>query len=216
MQTNLVFLLAILIATLATGCSKPQQPTINLYRAVHTGNIDQIERNLYWNAKVNQPGPDGLTPLHVSAKKGSLVVIKLLLEHGADIEALDKADHSPLATALLARNTLVADYLVKQGAKIAPDSLLQLCVREGQADRDVIDFLVKQGANLNAPDADGNTPLLRAILGGHRVIAKHLVQKGADIDAPDQAGRTPLQLARELGEQDIAQMLRQFGATASP
>jgi hypothetical protein len=209
-------LLSVLLVTLVSGCSKPQQPTINLYRAVHIEDIDQIERNLFWDAKVNQPGPDGLTALHVATQKGGLVVVKMLLEHGADIEALDKEGHTPLATALLARNTLVAEYLVKQGAKLDPDALLQETVRQGRADRDGLEFLIKQGADLDAPDAAGNTPLHQAILIGHRVIAKYLVQKGANIDATDRAGRTPLQLAIERGDKDIEQMLRQFGAATSP
>ncbi len=216
MSIKSAILLSVLFVSLAAGCSKPEPPTINLYRAVHIGDIDQIERNLYWNAKVNQAGPDGLTALHVATRKGGLVMVRMLLEHGADIEALDKQGHTPLATALLARNTLVADYLVKQGAKLDPDALLQETVRQGSADRDVLDFLIKRGANLDAPDAQGNTPLHLAILFGHRVIAKHLVQKGANIDTTDQAGRTPLQLAIERGEKDIEQILQQYGAAASP
>jgi len=209
-------LLSVLLILLSSGCSEPQPPTINLYRAVHTGDIDQIERNLHWGAKVNQPGPDGLTALHVATRKGSLVIVKMLLENGADIEVQDHTGLTPLASALLARNTLVAAYLVKQGAQIDPNALLQLTVREGQADRDVVEFLVRHGAMLDSPDAQGNTPLQLAILGGHRVIAKYLVQAGADIDARDSAGRTPLESANERGETDIARMLQQFGATASP
>lgn len=199
-----------------SGCSEPEPPTINLYRAVHIGDIDQIERNLFWDTKVNQPGPDGLTALHVAVKKGDLVVVKMLVKHGADIDAPDKAGRSPLLTALLARNPLVAEYLVKQQARLDADAVLRETVRLGQADRDVIDFLVKQGAELDLPDEQGNTPLHIAILNGHRVNAKYLVKKGADIDLADRSGRTPLEMAIERNEVDIERMLRQFGASTKP
>ncbi|MEN8166479.1 MAG: ankyrin repeat domain-containing protein [Pseudomonadota bacterium] len=211
------FLLPLLCLALSlSGCSEPKPPTINLYRAVHIGDIDQIERNLFWDAKVNQPGPDGLTALHVAAKKGDLVVVKMLLKHGADIDASDRDGYSPLQTALLARNSLVAGYLVKQNARLDANAILREAVRLGQADRDVIDFLAKQGAELDSPDEQGNTPLHIAILNGHRVNAKYLVEKGADIDLADRSGRTPLELAIERGEADIERMLRQFGASSKP
>ncbi|MEN8179498.1 MAG: ankyrin repeat domain-containing protein [Pseudomonadota bacterium] len=215
MQIKLPLMLLILLA-ISTACSKPEPPTINLYRAVHIGDINQVERNLNWDSNVNQPGQDGLTALHVAAHKGSLVMVKMLLQHGADKEVLNKQGHTPLATALLARNTLVADYLVKQQANIDPDALLRQTVLLGQADRDVIDFLTKQGAALDNPDAEGNTALHLAIINGRRVIAKYLVQKGADIDLADSSGRTPLQVAIELNQKDIEQMLRKFGAITSP
>ena len=205
--------LAIYLSLFLVACSEPQPPTINLYRAVHIEDIDQVERNLFWNAKVDQPGPDGQTPLHVAARQGSLVVIGMLLKHGADTESMDRQGHTPLAAALLARNTLVADYLVKQQAQVNADALLHETVRLGQADRDVIDFLIKQGADLNKPDKEGTPPLHQAILNGYRVISKNLVLKGADIDLTDKTGRTPLQVAIETGEKDIEQMLRKFGAS---
>ena len=81
----------------------------------------------------------------------------------------------------------------------------------------MIDFLVRQGASLDSPDAQGNTPLHLAIQKGHRVVAKYLMQKGADINIADQSGRTPLALAIELDEKAIQQMLLKYGAvTASP
>ena len=215
MQSKLILTTTLCLA-IFIGCSTPEPPTINFYRAVHIGDIDQIERNLYWNVDVNKPGPDGLTALHVAVHKGSLVVVKMLLRHDADLEATDGEGNTPLAAALLARNTLVADYLVNQQAMVDANALLEKTIRQGKADRDVIDFLVKHGAELNSPNAQGNPPLHQSILDGYRVIAKNLVRKGADINARNSAGHTPLELAMEIGEQDIARMLRQFGADTSP
>jgi hypothetical protein len=140
---------------LVLGCTKPNPPTINIHRAVEIGDLDQLERNLYWDAEVNEPGPNGLTPLHAAAKKGSLVMSRILVAHGANLGALHPQGHTPLIKALIARNTRLADYLVKQGAKLDANAVLHETARLGSADRDVIDFLVKQGADKRRTEGTG-------------------------------------------------------------
>ena len=114
---------------------------------------------------------------------------------------------------MLSRNTLVADYLVKQGAFLDPDAILRQAVIQGSADRDVIEFLTKHGADLNRPGPQGDPPLHLAILNSRRVVAKYLINQGADIDLANSAGKTPLALAVERGEQDIQRLLLDFGAS---
>ncbi|MCU7935672.1 MAG: ankyrin repeat domain-containing protein [Candidatus Thiodiazotropha sp. (ex Dulcina madagascariensis)] len=210
---NRIILTSLFSLLMLFGCSKPHEPTINLARAVHVGDIDQLERNLYWNADVNKAGPDGLTPLHVAAQKGSLVMSRILVKHGADLEAVDPQGHTPLLKALIARNTIVAADLVRSGANLDPDTALHETAKLGSADRDVIDFLVKQGAALDNRDENGNTPLHSAILNGQRVVAKYLINRGASLDAINHAGLTPLALAIERKNPDIERILRQFGAS---
>lgn len=195
------------------GCSQPSEPTITLARAVQVGDIDQLERNIHWNGDINKPGPNGLTPLHVAATKGSLVITKILVKNGADMELVDPQGHSPLLKALIARNTIIAEYLFKQGAKLDPDAALQETARLGSADRDVIGFLIRQGAALDNTDAEGNTPLHSAILNDQRVVAKYLINRGASLDIRNRAGQTPLAIALERKNSAIERILRQFGAS---
>ncbi|MEJ2694240.1 MAG: ankyrin repeat domain-containing protein [Candidatus Thiodiazotropha sp.] len=201
---------------LVLGCTKPNPPTINIHRAVKIGDLDQLERNLYWDAEVNEPGPNGLTPLHTAAQKGSLVMSRILVTHGADLGALDPQGHTPLIKALVARNTRLADYLVKQGARLDANAVLHETARLGSADRDVIDFLIKQGASINHQNNLGDTPLHTAVRHDQRVVVKYLVNRGAALDLANQAGRTPLGLAIDLQHNDIARLLRQFGAPEQP
>jgi ankyrin repeat protein len=201
---------------LLIGCSQPSEPTITLARAVQIGDIDQLERNIHWNADINKPGPNGLTPLHIAAMKGSLVMTKILVKNGADLEVTDSQDHTPLLKALVARNAIVADYLFKSGAKLDPNSALHETARLGSADRDVIEFLIRQGAILDNTDTDGNTPLHSAILNDQRVVAKYLINRGANLEIRNRAGMTPLALAITRKNQGIERILRQFGANDSP
>lgn len=205
----IIFTLCLL---LLLSCSKQPEPTINISRAVHIGDIDQLERNIYWGADVNQTDSDGLTPLHIATQKGSLVMSKILVKHQADMEALDRQGHTPLLNALIARNPIVADFLVKSGAKLEPNMALHITAALGSADRDVIGFLIKQGASLDNPDDKGNTPLHSAILNDQRVTARNLINRGARLDITNQEGLTPLELATKRDNQDIIRILKQFGA----
>jgi ankyrin repeat protein len=206
-------IILIICSIVLSGCSKPPEPTINLSRAVRVGDIDQLERNLYWGADVNKADPDGLSPLHVAAQKGSLVMSKILVNHQADLEALDPEGHTPLLKALIARNSIIAEYLVQSGARIEPNEALHITAALGSADRDVIRFLLNQGASLDNQDNKGNTPLHSAILNDQRVAARNLINRGASLDIINEEGDTPLSLAKKRENQDIIRLLRQFGAS---
>ena len=70
------------------------------------------------------------------------------------------------------------------------------------------------GANVNARDIDGWTPLHQAAENGHVEMARLLVSElGADVNARDCSGWTPLHLAAENGHVEMARLLvSEFGA----
>ncbi len=68
------------------------------------------------------------------------------------------------------------------------------------------------GANVNAKNKDGATPLHFATLSGHRDVAELLISKGADVKAREKHGGTPLYFAAIMGHKDIAELLIAKGA----
>ncbi len=72
--------------------------------------------------------------------------------------------------------------------------------------------LVAAGADPNAPDKDGATPLLRALKEGRADVAADLVGRGADLNRPDYDGATPLHAAIANGQTDVAKRLLAGGA----
>jgi ankyrin repeat protein len=81
-----------------------------------------------------------------------------------------------------------------------------LSVREG-VDVSFLDFLLKLGAPLDAPDASGRTPLSWAAGRGDRDAVNHLLDRGAATTTKDRLGRTPLHYAVFGGDVEVAERL---------
>ncbi|AES77840.1 putative Arf GTPase activating protein [Medicago truncatula] len=70
------------------------------------------------------------------------------------------------------------------------------------ADIGMVELLLQYGANINATDMRGRTPLHRCILKGRSIIARLLLSRGGDPRAVDEDGRTPIELAAESNADD--------------
>jgi ankyrin repeat protein len=76
--------------------------------------------------------------------------------------------------------------------------------------------LIDRGADLNAKDQNGQTPLHTvATVMFSRRIANKLIDRGGDVDAKDQTGRTPLYYAVCGGRTEIASLLIARGANVT-
>jgi truncated hemoglobin YjbI len=125
----------------------------------------------------------GRTLLHAAAGAGSLTTVELLLQLGADANALDGGKHTPL-------------YSV--GNECA-----------GAESADVIRALVRNGARVDAHDGvTGATALHMAARRENAVVAKALLDCGADKTARDRRGDTPLQRAINCKKGHMAELLR--------
>lgn len=213
------FLTLLLFGTILTlaGCEEPTKPTINLYRAVHIGDIDQIKRHLYWGTDVNRPGPNGDYPLHVAVSQGRVAIAKDLLRHGADVDARDAIGRTPLHRALLSGKVPSATLLLNRKPGDDLQALLVELVGEGAADPDTLAFLIRQGVNINEYSEDGYVPLHYAVASGNVKLAKRLITAGADVNLPDAKGSTPLAIAQTIADpasaKIITQLLEQYGAS---
>jgi hypothetical protein len=83
------------------------------------------------------------------------------------------------------------------------DEELFIAAMIGDADR--VRKLLRKGANVNARDYIGCTPLHRAAFWGHAKVAELLLERGADVNARNEGGRTP-------GLADVVRLLLEHGA----
>jgi hypothetical protein len=158
------------------------------------------------------------TPLHVAVRKGDLQAMTKALEGGADVDAVSNT-WTPIRSAVIHDNLAAAELLIAYGADL----------EVGDGDDDVAlgdaalfgykamaELLVKKGgADLEAKNDSGYTPLHRAVRSGHKDTAQLLLDSGANVDATDKKGRTPLFAAAEQGSAEMIKLLIGYGANAN-
>jgi len=149
-----------------------------------------------------------VTPLYYAAEKGYIEIVRLLVRRGANI-GIDK---SPLYVATAKGHVHVVEFLLQQVAD--PSTVVNdlLITASGYGSTEVVRLLLERGANPNAKDKDGETPLHEAAKNGHVDVVKLLLEKGADLNARDYMGRTPLHYAAENGHVDVVKLLLEHGA----
>jgi len=155
------------------------------------------------------------TPLHLASVTGSLDIVNLLIEYGADPNALDATQSSPLHLALVNENLDVVRLLIEHGADVnVPNDKkrtpLHLAAVSGSSD--VIELLLQKNAAVNTRDDRTSTPLHLASVTGNSHIVKLLIGHEADLNALDATQSAPLHLALVNENFDIVRLLIEHGA----
>ncbi len=153
---------------------------------------------------------NGMTLLE-AVKNGHTDLARLLMEKGADPNARDELQQTPLHWAAQAGRTELARLLIEKGAEIQTKDYrkwtpLHRAAEFGHAD--LAQLLIEKGADLNAKDRSQRTPLHWATKGGHADLARLLIQSGTDLTAKDDWQRTPLHLAEGNGHTDLVKLLQ--------
>ncbi len=165
-------------------------------------NLDIVNRLLAAGANVNQRltaqppyrtkvdrGNDtifgaGATPLFRAAKAGDTVVVKLLLDHGADPKLTNRTG----INAVMAAAGLGTREEDATGRKKTEDDAIETI-------RLLLDTNVDAGVNINDVDGTGSTALHGAAMWGYDKVVRYLAQRGAALDIKDKRGFTPLDTA---------------------
>ncbi len=141
---------------------------------------------------VDARGDGGMTALHLSAIEGHVDVAALLLDRGADPNALAPGAMTPLHFAAMLARPELAGLLVRRGARMDVRNASGMMPLHLAANEKVVDVLAKAGADVNALASKGQTPLHTA---RHGLVAQALVEHKADLRIRNQRGRTAMEIA---------------------
>jgi ankyrin repeat protein len=143
-------------------------------------------------------------------ERGQAAAGRLLIEAGADVNALDKFGDGALGLAAWRGKSEFVDLLLEKGARV-PESgpkwqgLLSEAASNGLTT--LFRRLTERGLDLKAADAPGGLLLHAAAAGGSAEIIGLLIDKGFDPARADRFGWTPLHYAARDGRTDAARML---------
>eukprot|EP00929_Paragymnodinium_shiwhaense_P001240 TRINITY_DN101467_c0_g1_i1.p1 TRINITY_DN101467_c0_g1~~TRINITY_DN101467_c0_g1_i1.p1 ORF type:complete len:645 (-),score=107.89 TRINITY_DN101467_c0_g1_i1:21-1955(-) len=183
------------------------------FHAIAEGDVGGLESSL----RDNQPPKAQLKrALHLASIAGPVGAAELLLNSGADLEALDRSGAKPVHLAAEHGQTEVLQLLAARGAKLqATDGngfqALHWSARVGHAS--MTEWLVGQRSDVAAVANDGTQPLHRAARKGHLQVVDLLLRLRADATAAAKDGTSPLHWAGNgVGQADVARAL--LGARA--
>jgi len=125
----------------------------------------------------------GATPLVRAAKAGDVVVMKLLLEKGADAKLTTRNGINPLMAAA-GLGTKEEDTTGRRKTQADAIEAIKLCLNAG--------------LDVNAVDSRGQTAVHGAAFQGFDDVVQFLVEHGAKLDVKDRQGKTPLDAAMGL------------------
>ena len=157
----------------------------------------------------------GRMPLHWSCKSGALTVVKMLVEAGANVCGVTKYRQGGLTCLQEAAHnghTEIVRYLVGlkevdvNAAENKKGTSLHLAA--GRKFPDVVQVLIDAGADIEAKNKKGRTPLHLASVGGDNLATvQMLVKAGANVSEVDGEGNRCLSIACPFGRTETVRYL---------
>ncbi len=168
-----------------------RRTTVDVFEAAARGDVARVLELLREEpARAHQTSPDGFRPLGLAAFFGHPEVVEVLLEAGADPD-------------VSSRNAMRVTPLHSGAACRDPEAALDICRA-----------LLRRGADPDATQAGGWTPLHQAAQHGNERLVDLLLEHGAASTPLSDDGRSPVEMARQRGHDRIVERLERAGGSA--
>lgn len=165
------------------------------------------------------------TPLHIAASKYTphhYKIARLLIENGADINAIDSIGETPIFGAVKANNIKMVKLLIENGSNPhrknnTKNSILHYAAEMPKDNYKMFEYLLSLKRfdstglfkNIDSQNDDGKTPLHFSAQIGNKNTAKFLVENGADKNVMDFFKQIPSELAEDCGHIETEEIIKE-------
>ncbi|KAH8649867.1 ankyrin repeat-containing domain protein [Xylariales sp. PMI_506] len=191
-----------------------------LLAAAKVGNEAEARQLLQNGAEVNSKSSFGdQTPLSCAAQNGHTAIVRLLLEHNADVnlEVERRIGHdegeliTPLCLAIEKGHEAIMRLLLEKGGNINHESINKLKLLQhaawGGQEAIVRFFLFEQNVKVDWSSSYGRQLFLQATRGGHVAVVRLMLDLGADGTLWE-----PIISAAGQGDEKMVRLLLESGA----
>lgn len=156
----------------------------------------------------------GMTALMRACSNGHVSLLNMLLVRGADATLVNAAGGNPLGAAAAFGDKDAVLALLAHGVDVNSPSRTRnntaLSYAASRGNAAVVMVLCDRSADVNLPNNEGESPLMRAAAKGHTPVVTALCDHSADINLQQMGGKTALMLAFRAphdSEQIVAELL---------
>ncbi|MDR2536753.1 MAG: ankyrin repeat domain-containing protein [Treponema sp.] len=175
-----------------------------LHMSVRNGSLDTVQMALDKGARIDARNKLGDTALHIAVRQNNESIGQSLITRGASIFALNAASESVLYLAFHAAGG-VEEWILTPETIVARDGLGNTVLHyAAQWKMNNIPKIVQQGADVEAANATGETPIFAAVKADSPATITTLISVGARVDARDKMGNSALHAAVRYNKKNSA------------
>jgi len=186
----------------------------DFFAAIKAGNAAGITQLLDVEPSlINARDENGLSAVLTAAYYQEPDIAKLLVQRGTELSIFEACAAGELSR--------VKDWVEQQPAWVnahAPDGFQPLGLAAFFGHADIVEFLLKKGAEVNSPSRNAMRvmPLHSAVANRRTEIVKQLLDHGADVNVTQADDFTPLHEAAQNGMLEVTHWLLDRGAQVNP
>lgn len=170
----------------------------SIHETAYEGSLDEIGKLCEKSFKVlNETDQVGYRALHYAVANNQIKLVSWLIEKGVNIETGEFYEKR--------KSWSLGKTKSQSERKTQRVSSLFLAVKNNH--QEMVESLLSHGADIEALNSSGSTPLMVAAAYGHLDIVKLLLSKGAKTDKRNEYGNTALLRAAERGRVNVVRYL---------